>query len=88
MQVVDTVLWTFSRWVLDKPLGPVSVELCELCLSPNEVFLQSLEGISNELEPILRRVNATHLSEQQIENAKEILEQFEQERLTFLDYVD
>ena len=88
LQVVDIILWAFSRWVLDRPLGPVSAELYEVCLSPDEVYLQSLEGISDQLEPILRQVNATHLSEHQIEKAKELLEQFERERLTFLGYVD
>ena len=86
LQVVDIVLWTFSRWVLDRPLGPVSAELYETLLSPGEVYLQSLEGISGELEPILHQVNAAPLSEHQIEQAKELLEQFERERLTFLDY--
>ena len=86
LQVVDIVLWTFSRQVLDRPLGPVSAELYGVCLSPGDVYLQSLKGISDELEPILRRVNATHLSQHQIEQAKVLLEEFERERLTFLDY--
>ena len=66
LQVVDVVLWTFSRIVSSRPLGPNATELYELCFSPENMFFMSFDSIVAELEHTMNAVMRRPLSEEKL----------------------
>ena len=80
LQVVDVVLWVCSRSVADKPIGPNSTELLELCRLPEDVSFVSLGWILTELEYGLSALMGRSISEEQLREAEQLLNQTEQAR--------
>ena len=80
LQLVDVVLWTFSRTVSKKPLGPIATELYELCLSPQNMFFMSLDWIVTELEVTMDTVMSRPLSEDQLLDGMRIVDDAERLR--------
>ena len=80
LQVVDVVLWTFSRTVANKTLGPIASDLYELCFSPQNVFFVSLDWVVAELEYTMNAVMKRPLSEDQILGGMRFLEDAERLR--------
>ena len=80
LQVVDVVLWTFSRIVSNKPLGPIATELYEVCFSPQNMFFMSLDWIVAELEFTMDAVTSRPLSEEKLVDGMRIVNCVEQIR--------
>ena len=80
LQVVDVVLWTFSRIVANKPLGTISSELCELCFSMEDMFIMSLDWINSGLEDTMSALMSQPMSEEQYRDGKQWIEHVEQLR--------
>ncbi len=77
LQVVDVILWTFARSLLEKPLGPKSRELFELCFSPDDMYFMSLGSIVAELECTVGPLVMRPLSEDQLLYGMNFLEYVE-----------
>ena len=77
LQIVDVVLWTFARSMLEKPLGRMSRELFELCFSPDDMYLMSLGSIVAELEYTVGPLMMRPLSEDQLLDGMNFLEYVE-----------
>ena len=80
LQVVDLVLWTFSRSLSGKFLGRHSTALFELCFSPDNVYFMSLGSILEELERMHSIVMDLPLTEDQILEGMALLRDVEQRR--------
>ena len=80
LQVVDIVLWTFSRFLSDKPFGQMSKALFETCFSPDDLYMMSLGSIVAELEYTMDVVLSRPLSEDQILDGMKFVEYVEQLR--------
>ena len=77
LQMVDVVLWTFARSLLEKPLGRMSRELFELCFSPDDMYFMSLGSIVAELEYTVGPLMMRPLSEDQLLDGMNFLEYVE-----------
>ena len=77
LQVVDVVLWTFSRVVANKPLGPRSAELFELCFSIEDMFIMSLSWVAAEAEDTISALMSQPISEEQLKEGKQLMEHVE-----------
>ena len=77
LQLVDVVLWTFARSMLEKPLGPRSRELFEFCFSPDDMYFMSLGSIAAELEYTVGPLLMRPLSEDQLLDGMNFLEYVE-----------
>ena len=80
LQVVDILLWTFARSLLEKPLGPKSRELFELCFSPDDMYFMSLGSIVAELNLTVGPIMHRQLSEDQLLDGMKFLEYVEELR--------
>ena len=80
LQIVDVVLWTFSRTVSGKSLGPIATELYELCFSPENMFDMSLDSIVAELEYTANAVMTRPLSEEKLLKGMRFVDHAEQLR--------
>ena len=80
LQVVDLVLWTFSRSLSGKFLGRNSTALFELCFSPDNCYFMSLGSIFDKLELMHSIVMDLPLTEDQILEGKALLRDAEQRR--------
>ena len=80
LQVVDRVLWTFSRSLSGKFLGQYSTALFELCFSPDNFYFMSLGSILEELERMHSIVMDLPLTEDQILEGMTLLRDVEQRR--------
>ena len=80
LQIVDVVLWTFSRTVSNKPIGPTSTELYELCFSPKDMFILSLDWIVHELTYMMSAVMRQPMSDDQLLQGMRFLDQAEELR--------
>ena len=80
LQIVDIVLWTLSRTVANKPLGPISTELYELCFSPKDMFFMSLDWIVAELSYTMSALVKQPMSEDQLLEGMRVIDHIEQLR--------
>ena len=81
LQVVDIVLWTFSRTVSGKSLGPTATQLFELCFSPKDMFFMSLDSIAAEVEYTTNALMRRPMSEDQLLEGMRIVDRAERLRL-------
>ena len=80
LQLVDVVLWTFSRIVANRPLGRMSSELYERCFSTENMFIMSLSWIATELEYTMSALMSRPITEEQLEEGRRLMERIEQLR--------
>ena len=80
LQVVDLVLWTFSRVIAEKPIGPNSKELVDLCFSPDALYIMSLARINNELKHTFDVMMDNPPTEDQLSEGMKIIEYVEELR--------
>lgn len=81
LQVVDVVLWTFSRAISGRPLGPAATHLYEICFSPRHVFVMSLDSIVAEVEYTMNAIRDRPMSEDQVLEGMRLVDRAEQLRL-------
>ena len=80
LQIVDVALWTLSRVVSNQPLGRVSNELHELCFSPKDAFIMSIDWIVTELAPTMDAVMGKPMGAGQLWQGMRFVEHAEQLR--------
>lgn len=80
LQVVDTVLWIFSRYVSEKQLGPNSLQLLDICVNPNDTYIMSFDSLATEVEQAVRNLMSLPLEEEAIRKAEQQVEHDEQVR--------
>lgn len=78
LQIVDVVLWAFSRFLSHNPLGLMSKELFDVCFSPEEMYRMSLGSVRAELAVTLDAMKRRPLSEDQLLDGMKVIEAFEQ----------
>ena len=77
LQVVDVVLWTFSRIMSGKQLGQTSSELFKLCFSYDDFVYISIELLIEEIEAMAIEVMNKPLSESQLEEGRKLMKRRE-----------
>lgn len=85
LQLVDVVLWAFSRMLSDRDLGPISTELFWRCFSPDDMFIMSLGNFASELEVTLPSLMAKPISEEELTRGQQMVDRAEalrQQRMT------
>ena len=80
LQIVDVALWTLSRVVSNQPLGRVSNELHELCFSPRDAFIMSIDWIDVELAHTMDAVMGKPMGAGQLWQGTRFVEHAEQLR--------
>ena len=80
LQVADVVLWTFSRMMTGKQLGPRARELFENCFSPRDVFIMSLDWIATEVDMTLSALNRRAITDDELKAGRKLMDRIEQQR--------
>ena len=83
LQVVDFVLWTFSRLITQRPIGPEATELFNLCFSTDSFSYLSLDLLSEEVRYLTAALYNQHnqpINEEQLSLGKQFVEQSEEMR--------
>ena len=77
LQVVDIVLWIFSRQVSSKSLGSHSLDLLGATCSPEKIVYVSLAWIEFEVEVAYRLSNGHSLTPEQMRKGIQVTERLE-----------
>lgn len=80
LQLVDTVLWAFSRSVSGKPLGPDTIRMIDLCFSSNNAGVISLDWVGTELNSAIPALINRPMSNDQLWQGMKIVERGERVR--------
>ena len=80
LQVVDFVLWTFSRLITQRPIGPEATELFNLCFSTDSFSYLSLDLLSEEVRYLTTALYNQPINEEQLSLGKQFVEQSEEKR--------
>ena len=80
LQLVDIVLWIFSRFISNRSLGPFSSELLDLCFSGEDFFYLSLDWIAEEVEYMATALMNRAITEEQLNVGKQRVERLEKMR--------
>ena len=80
LQVVDVILWIFSRLVSGRTLGPSACDLFQDCFSTDSFYFLSLDSIADEVDLLESNLMNQSLSEDQLRRGKDIVERLERER--------
>ena len=81
LQVVDIVLWAFSRSVSSKHLGPRASDLIGKCFNPRDLFHLSLDWVEYQVAVELTALTNRPLSRKQMREAKKLMNRVERKRL-------
>ena len=80
LQVADLILWTFSRSLGGKSLGPNSTALVEMCFSPEDYYFMSLGSLMDTLDLLSTALVNRPITEDQILDGIALVRDFERRR--------
>lgn len=80
LQIVDVVLWIFSRIVSNNPVGQQSLELYERCISVENIFVMSLSWIGAEVEVTMDALMSKPMTANQLQQGRKLMDRVERLR--------
>ena len=81
LQVVDVVLWIFSRLISQRSVGRHATELFDLCFSTDSFNYLSFEMLSEEVRFMIIALENQPISDEQLSRGRQFVEQMEATRL-------
>lgn len=80
LQIIDIVAWSFARALSEKPIGQKTTEMLDVCLVPDYIYEMSLGKIERELKLTFQLLENLPLSEEQVIEGTQFLENAERLR--------